>query len=578
MKNKLIYLAVISILLYIVFISVCFGITREETPVAIEGSERESGSHIPYSALDVVFSVSDTNVERTDLIILSANYSINESYDKNITEFNYTDYLNKTFRIIKVNGKNVISSDGKIEINGRINISEVLSKNWTLQTAHDCAIGPILLFDSKMRMTGQIDGKGESKKKKIKIKLNIYYLESLIKNIRLHIKNKPPKINENKTRVEVSGSQISEDQKLIYWDINNPLEVRHIVSATDIEDNNQLQFFWTLENESRYPIEFITNSSSSINRWKLKSGETYIFKVKAKDPDGDFSEIVSVNIIDRDNKSIYKSIFIPPWEFYSINLVFILIVAILIASLSFAIKFRSVFCIRKRDLMMILIYDIKSYIKNFYENPFPNAFVSIPIITIVFIFLFISDIRLWHIYSTSLAFYELYPFLIIYILFGYLAEKHFFETKENIDNDKYSFILINDLLMIFILASFYGISSGITHDIYQHLYNYYSTIIQVLGTLLGLIIGFYIAKFDGAKEEKNKIYLNTLEYLVLLYGSIIILSLWGLSMTETILFTPLIKFNQENLANIVSIWVFESTLLLAPLAITSLYRLIKAAN
>lgn len=132
--------------------------------------------------------------------------------------------------------------------------------------------------------------------------------------------------------------------------------------------------------------------------------------------------------------------------------------------------------------------------------------------------------------------------------------------------------------MIFILASFYGISSGITHDIYQHLYNYYSTIIQVLGTLLGLILGFYIAKFDGAKEEKNKIYLNTLEYLVLLYGSIIILSLWGLSMTETILFTPLIKFNQENLANIVSIWVFESTLLLAPLAITSLYRLIKAAN
>jgi len=578
MKNKLVYLAVISSLLYIIFISVCFCVTRDETPVVIEDSERESGSHIPYFVLDVAFSVSDTNVERKDLIILSANYSINESYDKNISEFNYTDYLNKTFRIVKIDGKDVISSDGKIEINGRINISESLSKNWTLQTAHDCAIGPILLFDSKMRMTGQIEGKGESKKKKIEIKPNIYYFESKIKNIRLNIKNKPPKINENETRVEVSGSQISEGKKLIYWDINNPLEVRHIVSATDIEDNNQLQFFWTLENESRYPIEFITNSSSSINRWKLKSGETYIFKVKAKDPDGDFSEIVSVNIIDRDNKSIYKSIFIPPWEFYSINLVFILIVAILIASLSFAIKFRSVFCIRKRDLMMILIYDIKSYIKNFYENPFPNAFVSIPIITIVFIFLFISDIRLWHIYSTSLAFYELYPFLIIYILFGYLAEKHFFETKENIDNDKYSFILINDLLMIFILASFYGISSGITHDIYQHLYNYYSTIIQVLGTLLGLILGFYIAKFDGAKEEKNKIYLNTLEYLVLLYGSIIILSLWGLSMTETILFTPLIKFNQENLANIVSIWVFESTLLLAPLAITSLYRLIKAAN
>ena len=87
MKNKLVYLAVISSLLYIIFISVCFCVTRDETPVVIEDSERESGSHIPYFVLDVAFAVSDTNVERKDLIILSANYSINESYDKNISEF-----------------------------------------------------------------------------------------------------------------------------------------------------------------------------------------------------------------------------------------------------------------------------------------------------------------------------------------------------------------------------------------------------------------------------------------------------------------------------------------------------------
>lgn len=100
---------------------------------------------------------------------------------KTFQSFNYTDYLNKTFRIVKIDGKDVISSDGKIEINGRINISESLSKNWTLQTAHDCAIGPILLFDSKMRMTGQIEGKENQRKRKLKSNLIFITLSRKLK-------------------------------------------------------------------------------------------------------------------------------------------------------------------------------------------------------------------------------------------------------------------------------------------------------------------------------------------------------------------------------------------------------------
>jgi hypothetical protein len=576
MKNKLIYLTFISIIFYIVFISIGFCITRQETPVAEIDSGGDSGSHIPSCALDVTFFVPETNVERTDLIILYANYSINKSYGKNITDFSYVDYLNKTFKIVKIDGIDVKPSVGKIEINGSLSINKQSSKNWTLQTDIDTAIGSIFLFDSKMRKIGPFEGRGESKTKRITIKPYIYYSKSRTKNIQISIRNKPPEINENMTRVEVSVPQISEDQKLIYWDINNPLEVKQIVSATDIDDNNQLQYIWTLENENKSPIEFITNSSSSINNWKLKSGETYIFKVTAKDSDGNYSKNKIVNIVCKNNKIIYKSIFVPPWEFYSINLISILIIAIILSFISFTIKFKSDLCIRKRDIPKIFMYKFKKYFKNITINPLANALISIPIITILFIILFILNIKFWHIYSISLAFYELYPYTIVYILFGYLAEEHFFKTDKN--SSKYNIILINDLLMIFILASFYGISSGITGDIYERLNNYYSTITQILGTLLGFILGFYIAKFNNAKKERSKVYLMTLEYLVLLYGTIIILSLWGLSMTETIYFTPLIEFNQENLTNIVSIWVFESTLLLSPLAITSLYRLIKAAN
>lgn len=126
--------------------------------------------------------------------------------------------------------------------------------------------------------------------------------------------------------------------------------------------------------------------------------------------------------------------------------------------------------------------------------------------------------------------------------------------------------------MILILVSFYGIISGINQDIYEHLIRYYQIVIEVSGTLLGLILGFYVAKFDNNRSDA---YLKALEYLVILYGSLIGLSLWGLSLGANISFTPLIKFNIENIPNIFSIWVFEATLLMVPLAITSLYRLIK---
>ena len=151
-----------------------------------------------------------------------------------------------------------------------------------------------------------------------------------------------------------------------------------------------------------------------------------------------------------------------------------------------------------------------------------------------------------------------------------MTDDVFFKKGNNIT--KYYLPVINNVFMILILVSFYGIISGINQDIYEHLIRYYQIVIEVSGTLLGLILGFYVAKFDNNRSDA---YLKALEYLVILYGSLIGLSLWGLSLGANISFTPLIKFNIENIPNIFSIWVFEATLLMVPLAITSLYRLIK---
>lgn len=66
-----------------------------------------------------------------------------------------------------------------------------------------------------------------------------------------------------------------------------------------------------------------------------------------------------------------------------------------------------------------------------------------------------------------------------------------------------------------------------------------------------------------------------MQYFFLLYGTMLALSIWGFSIGFTVYFPPLVDLNRANLFNLVSIAVFETTLLLVPLAITSLYEMVK---
>lgn len=539
-----------------------------------------TGQQSLHYPLKLDFNISKTDVNRSEQIVLTANYYIDMSDEvnrRNITSFDYDfAYLSKSFKIVKVNGLNNIISPGKIELSGPLNISECKSKNWTLVPGIDATVEPVLLFDpSTIKKTidnGKI--KKGNKHLTIYIEPNITYNNLCKRNIKLLIKNNLPEIEKNMTKVVVQYSQINDvGPELIYSEIDKNLLADHIVSAKDLEDKCNLQYVWTIQNKSDPIDKFETILNRSTHQWRLISGETYNFTVKARDLSGDYSESVTAEIFIDNKGTNSTAICVPPWEFYGINLFLILIVALIVSILSF---FGSDFCIRARQLPGVLLHNFKIYIKHYAQNPIINALVFILIISIVFYLLFISDIYYDHIYFNSLAFYELYPFTIITVLFGYLAEEKYFKTDKS--SSKYNIHLINIVLTIFILASFYGISSSITYDIYEHLSRYYSSIVQICATLLGLILGFYTAKFGNLKIERSKFYLNTLEYLVLLYGTIIILSLWGLSLGGSISFTPLIQFNQEELLNIVSIWVFESTLLLLPLAITSLYRIIKASS
>jgi hypothetical protein len=544
----------------------------------IKGDEHDDGNSIPFCPINITISVSKEKINRSEQFILTFNYfNSNRNGNINISNFNYDEYLNKSFRIVRVNGKNETILYNKINIDRKLNVSENKTKNWTLETRIDIGKGPIFLFDSINRDLSSIEGK--SGRKTIFIKPNIGYFGPSGKindtlNIKMLIKNKEPEVDENGTKVIIDCTQIGEENKLLYWDYKNPLKVNHIVSAHDIEDGSNLQYIWTLESDNNSCDEFITNLSTIANEWDLQYEKNYRFMVKARDLDGNYSRPVAAKILSADRKIAYKSITMPSWRFYSLNIAIMILLSLLISII--ALFMRVEFCIRKGELIGLTINWIKKNFKNITTNTFAKSLLFIVFITLIFGLLLMFIVKLWgHVYFISLAFYEFYAYLIIFILYEYLAEEIFFKTDTTIEKNRILFI--NNLFMIFILISFYYIYSGISESLYEHLYRYYSNITQVYGTLLGIILGFYVAKFDStAKRSEN--YLKTLEYLVVLFGSLIGLSFWGLSSGATIYFTPLIEFNPENLPNIFSIWIFESTLLLIPMTITSLYRLIKAAN
>lgn len=553
------------LVILIPFIFMALATSEEPNPPS------KTGPHNPHCDLNLNLSVSEYNVNRSGEFLLIANYSSNimdiiKNNEEDILYFEYpVGSLNKNFEIIKIDNITLTKPSKEIIININSNNS---SKNWTITSDINISTGPMRLFYPESIKTSTLQ---------LRLGNQMYLITPEItfpdrkRYIEINIMNNIPRIDTNNTKVSIKNNTFIKDSNLILWNPSNDLEVNHIISANDKEDGKDLKYIWKLKNKNdNKSIEQISNLSESRLLWKLESGERYEFYASAMDSEGDYSKpFVLVNISQEANN--FSNVWIPPWKYYIPNLIYTLIIATLFSVSSvFIIILKSGLCLRLREIPKIITLRFMGY------NPIVNALLSAGFATIIFLGFLFSDFEFGSIYRRSLAIYELYIFIIVYILFGYLAEEVFFKTDKK--GSKYNIIIINDFLMIFSLAAFYGISLGITHDIYTHLANYYMTITGISGTLLGFILGFYIAKFNDNQKQRSTVYLNTLEYLVLLFGTIIILSLWGLSFTRSISFMPIIQLSTENLMNIVSIWIFESTILLIPLAITSLYRLIKAAS
>jgi len=115
--------------------------------------------------------------------------------------------------------------------------------------------------------------------------------------------------------------------------------------------------------------------------------------------------------------------------------------------------------------------------------------------------------------------------------------------------------------------------------------SYYAGVGQIFATIFAILAAFYTSSPKNILNV-NKINKNTnrkalypfptmLHHFIIVYGSIVALSLWGLSAGTMIKFTPTMEISFGNFSNLVSIFVFSATLMLIPPAITCLYELMR---
>ena len=214
------------------------------------------------------------------------------------------------------------------------------------------------------------------------------------------------------------------------------------------------------------------------------------------------------------------------------------------------------------------------------------------------------------VYLQSLSLFQIYIYLIVFVVVIYFTEACFgheptprpkranmgplSKLASSIKLVTVSKLwIINSIFMLVLLLSLDAIILRINQlsNPQDWLQNYYGEMGEIFATILAIIAAFYTAipkniisargKRWGIGEDKKPYrYMHTkiLQYFLVLYGVIVALSIWGFAVGLTAEFPALVDLNMKtlDLFNLVSIAVFETTLLLVPPAISCLYELLRS--
>ena len=579
MKNKFSPISILTI-----YFCLMLGVIASVYSVDGQVPLGPGGENIPEYQLDVYISVDKSDLHKNETFNLTMELHNTKG---NINNFKYSDYLRDDFEINGVMDSNKTNSTYNKENELNIVINEFPKDSiarviWSLRST-----SPInsvaYIFNYKKRESNinknkliEINWKDKGKTKHAKIKINRIYPQNkneMYDNMILTIRNNKPIIKD--ATISIISPNICNDDKLICEIINKPLETDLIASAFDEEDGSNLTYTWVAENQIHENRTFSPDNSL----WILEPNNSYTFKLKATDNENEVSEWKRASIQGSDGKN-YSCVSLPSWDLYKEPILALIIAVIAILCIFGFIKSKP------------------EYIKNYISSKRNLRYICellekrklrIPVLlSLIVTALYILGLASNILELKLLAVYELYIYILIFLIFVDITENCFFNLKciksteeKEYANDAYdekenkigksTFWLSNSILMGAIMLYFYLFIPQIEPNlISSHLYNFYSTLIQASGTLLGIIIGIYLAFSRG--REFN---IESIRILVAMYALLMGLSLLGLSGGTFISFAPLIDISLKNIPNIISIAIFEATCLLIPPSITSLYKLLE---
>lgn len=192
--------------------------------------------------------------------------------------------------------------------------------------------------------------------------------------------------------------------------------------------------------------------------------------------------------------------------------------------------------------------------------------------------------------SFNFLFYKIFILFMVYGTYYLVKEKYLVESiktpKENtffINNifsevSKMSNLVLYLIFTIFLLFNYNVFTVS---EIQPTLYYFYSTTAQVFAALLGIVVMFSIfilQKGDNFNDERRKFLKKGLKGFTILYTIVIIFSITGILVKDTINFNPIEKIPDEPDVNtfrdMLNVFIFESIILMVPAALLYLYGMI----
>jgi len=429
-------------------------------------------------------------------------------------------------------------------------------------------------------------------------------------NIIINIRNNIPSVSSAYIIIpkmtSLSCLPCNNTKTLIYNNLQEPIKLNFVVSAYD-RDDKKLDYNWYLKDVTKNNETFLFNTSYPnfshlLTIPNLTSGRKFSFSVIANDRS---DNSIPFNATFIHEKEFYDTIYIPSTHPTVPIILYIFIIFFLII---FGVK----------EKYFYIIYNTIKKRLHIEETPFVDEIVLfIILLFITSTYIYINKYGYWLLYKfyesdelmvylKSLNLFEIYIYLIVFVVIVYFTEVCFgWEEPPKLMNNGTTFLesliksfnlititsklwIINSVLMLIVLLSFDSIVLRANSiDTQNWLINYYGEIGEIFATILAIIAAFYTAipknvvsikRMRYGEKKKTYSYLHTkiLQYFLVLYSVIVVLSIWGFSVGIIADFPPMVDLNKTNFFNLISIGVFETTLLLVPPAISCLYELLRS--